>query len=112
MADNTGLGFSGGAILIGSLLLIVVLAYNFTKISTIVLFWVAFVLTRPFGATFGDFLTKPAIKGGLNFGTVGSSIVLFGILAVLIAIVIVKINSSKKAMLSIHSKDTSTTLTD
>src|SRR4030095_13653546 len=50
LADNSGLGFLGGAILIGSLLLFIVLAYYFTKISHIILFWIAFVLTRPFGA--------------------------------------------------------------
>jgi uncharacterized membrane-anchored protein len=49
------------------------------------LFWLAFVLTRPFGATFGDLLTKPTDKGGLNFGTVGSSAVLATILVALIA---------------------------
>jgi uncharacterized membrane-anchored protein len=51
----------------------------------VLLFWVAFVLTRPFGATLGDFLTKPHAKGGLDFGTVGSSLVLAGILVVMIA---------------------------
>ena len=44
------------------------------------LFWVAFVLTRPFGATFGDVLTKPAARGGLDLGTAGSSLVLLAIL--------------------------------
>lgn len=48
------------------------------------LFWIAFVLTRPFSATLGDFLTKPHEKGGMDFGTVGSSAVLGGILLVLI----------------------------
>ncbi len=93
LADDSGLGFSGGAILIGSLLIIVVLAYYFTRISTVVMFWLAFVLTRPFGATFGDFLTKPMEKGGMNFGTLGSSMILFGILAVLVTFSIIKIRS-------------------
>ena len=84
LADDSGLGFLGGAILIGGLLTLVVVAKNFTKISTVLLFWVAFVLTRPFGATFGDLLTKTTEKGGLNFGTVGSSIILFSILTLLI----------------------------
>lgn len=92
LADNSGLGFSGGAILIGSLLLVIVLAYYFTKISHVILFWAAFVLTRPFGATFGDLLTKPIEKGGLNFGTIGSSLILFAILVVLIVIAIRKNN--------------------
>lgn len=84
LADSSGLGFLGGAVLIGSLIGLVVLAFYFTKINRVVLFWIAFVLTRPFGATFGDLLTKPIQKGGLNFGTIGSSLILFSILAVLV----------------------------
>lgn len=84
LADSSGLGFMGGALLIGSLLTVVVLLYYFTKINRVVLFWVAFVLTRPFGATFGDVLTKSVEKGGLNLGTIGSSIVLASILIVLV----------------------------
>lgn len=76
LADSSGLGFAGGAFSIGSLIALIVLAYYFTKINRVTLFWLAFVLTRPFGATFGDLLTKPISKGGLNFGTVGASIFL------------------------------------
>ncbi len=86
LADSSGLGFYGGAILIGSLLLVIVLIYNFTKVSHVLLFWAAFVLTRPFGATFGVLLTKPLENGGLNFGTIGSSIILFAVLAVLVGL--------------------------
>lgn len=78
LADDSGLGFAGGALLIGGLLTIVSLAYFYTQISRVLLFWLAFVLTRPFGATLGDFLTKE--KGGLNLGTVYSSLVLVLIL--------------------------------
>ena len=84
LADSSGLGFGGGALLIGSLLAVVVLAYYFTSISRVLLFWIAFVLTRPFGATFGDLLTKPVAKNGLGFGTQGSSLILLGILVVLV----------------------------
>lgn len=84
LADDSGLGFAGGALLIGSLLALVVAAVYFTKMSKILLFWMAFVLTRPFGATMGDVLTKSHEKGGLNFGTIGSSAVLAGILIIFI----------------------------
>ena len=84
LADSSGLGFAGGALLIGGLLTLTVLAYFFTRISKILLFWIAFVLTRPFGATMGDVLTKSNEKGGLGFGTIGSSIVLGSILGILI----------------------------
>lgn len=96
LADNSGLGFAGGALLIGALLVLVVLAYYYTKISHVALFWFAFVLTRPFGATFGDLLTKTTEKGGLNFGTIGSSLILFVILAVLIVMSIMKIKRQEK----------------
>ena len=74
LADNLGLGFVNSAIVISVLLMVIVLLHFFTKISGTFLFWIAFVLTRPFGATFGDVLTKPTAKGGMNLGTVGSSI--------------------------------------
>lgn len=85
LADDSGLGFAGGALLIGSAIGAVVLARFYTRISTVLLFWLAFVLTRPFGATLGDFLTKSHEKGGLDFGTVGSSLVLAGVLVVLVS---------------------------
>lgn len=76
LADDSGLGFLGGAALIGSLLTLVVLATYLTSLDRVILFWTAFILTRPFGATFGDLLTKPADRGGLGFGTIGSSAIL------------------------------------
>jgi uncharacterized membrane-anchored protein len=85
LAHDSQLGFTGGALLIGSVIAIITLAYLLTDISRVMLFWMAFVLTRPFGATMGDVLTKTHAEGGLGFGTVGSSAVLGGILLVMIA---------------------------
>ena len=62
LADTSGLGFAGGALLIASLLALVLAAHYYTQISAVMLFWIAFVLTRPFGATLGDFLTKHTQK--------------------------------------------------
>jgi len=84
LADTSGLGFAGGAFLIAGLLALVLAAHYYSQISKVMLFWIAFVLTRPFGATLGDVLTKPHEKGGLDFGTIGSSIVLVSILGVCI----------------------------
>lgn len=84
LAHNSGLGFFGGAFLVASLLALVLAAHYFTQISSIALFWCAFIMTRPFGATLGDVLTKPHAEGGLGFGTIGSSIVLLSILIVCI----------------------------
>ncbi len=93
LADNSGLGFLGGAMLIAALLLIIVLAYYYSRISPVILFWLAFVLTRPFGATFGDLLTKTTEKGGLGYGTSGSSLILF---ALLVALLIFTMATKKK----------------
>jgi uncharacterized membrane-anchored protein len=96
LADDSGLGFAGGAILIGSVLTIVVFAHYFTKISNVLLFWIAFVLTRPFGATFGDLLTKNHEKGGLDFGTKGSSMILFSLLLLLILYTSISMKKNQK----------------
>ncbi len=84
LAHDSGLGFMGGALLIGGLLILTVVARYVTRVSTTLLFWIAFVLTRPFGATMGDVLTKSRAQGGLNVGTIGSSGVLGVILVSLI----------------------------
>jgi uncharacterized membrane-anchored protein len=84
LADDSGLGFFGGAALVGSVITLIALLYKTTSLNKIFLFWSAFILTRPFGATFGDLLTKPIANGGLGFGTIGSSSVLVTILVVMI----------------------------
>jgi uncharacterized membrane-anchored protein len=66
MAD-TGLGYEGGAFVFAAALVVVAALYFWTNISSVLLFWAAFILTRPFGATLGDFLDKPVSAGGLNF---------------------------------------------
>jgi len=80
LADSSGLGFVGGAILVASLIAIIAIAARFTHISKVAIFWAAFVLTRPLGATMGDVLTKTHETGGLGFGTIGSSLVLASVL--------------------------------
>ena len=90
LSDSSGLGFLGGAALISGIISLTALAYYFTKINHVLLFWIAFVLTRPFGATFGDLLTKPVSKGGLGFGTIGSSLVLAFLLVVFVIYTVIK----------------------
>jgi uncharacterized membrane-anchored protein len=67
MADNTGLGYAGGALVFGAALAILAILYFWTDFSRVALFWAAFILTRPLGATLGDFLDKPVHDGGLAF---------------------------------------------
>lgn len=82
LPDDFGIGFMQSAALIAGLLILTALGHYFTKISGVLLFWVAFVLTRPFGATFGDLLTKPLDHGGLNLGTYGASAFFAGLMAI------------------------------
>ena len=70
----------------GGVIAVVILLHYFSKINGVILFWLAFVFTRPFGATFGDFLTKPLAKGGLNLGTLNASLVAIAIMAMLIGV--------------------------
>jgi uncharacterized membrane-anchored protein len=84
LSDSSGLGYAGGALLITGLLAGLVVLTYVPSVPNVMLFWVAFVLTRPLGATAGDFLTKPAAKGGLALGTAGSSAVLLAILVGLV----------------------------
>lgn len=86
LADSSGLGFGGGALLIGSLLAIILALHFFTRASKMLLFWLAFVLTRPFGATLGDLMTKATDNGGLGMGTIRSSLVLASILVISISL--------------------------
>jgi len=83
-ADTAGLGYMGAAILFGALLLIVVLAYYRTGISHTVLFWAAFILTRPLGAVVGDFLDKPVSHGGLELSRYSATATLLGLIALCI----------------------------
>jgi uncharacterized membrane-anchored protein len=78
LADATGLGlgYEGGALVIFAVLAVIAAAYFVTRVSRTLLFWLAFILTRPLGATLGDILTKTHEQGGLDLGTIGSSTVL------------------------------------
>lgn len=75
-ADTAGLGYGGGAIVFGSLLALIAAAYYWTSISRTILFWAAFILTRPLGAVVGDFLDKPVNAGGLALSRYAASITL------------------------------------
>jgi uncharacterized membrane-anchored protein len=88
LADSTGLGlgYEGGAVLIGGLLALIAAAYFFTSVSHTLLFWLAFILTRPLGATVGDLLTKAHGQGGLDLGTIGSSAIIAVVLVAFIAV--------------------------
>ena len=85
VATDAGLGFQKGALVFAGLIVLVALLNQFTGISKAVIFWAAYVLTRPLGATLGDTLTKPHADGGLNFGRFTSSLVIAAGMVLLIA---------------------------
>ncbi len=84
MADDAGVGFAGGALIFGAALAVIAALYFWTNISRVLLFWAAFILTRPLGATVGDFLDKPFNHGGLNLSRPIAS----GVLAVVIVLLV------------------------
>ena len=86
VADTNQLGYLGAAVIFGGLLLVTALLYYFTSLSHALLFWAAFVLTRPLGAVVGDFLDKPIADGGLALSRYTSSAVLVGVIVALILI--------------------------
>jgi uncharacterized membrane-anchored protein len=83
-ADSAGLGYSGSAVLFGALIALVAALYFWTKISRTVLFWAAFILTRPLGAVVGDFLDKPLAKGGLALSRYSASAALLAFIVICI----------------------------
>jgi uncharacterized membrane-anchored protein len=85
MADSNGLGYERGAVVFAIGLLAVAAAYFYTKLSRTLLFWSAFILTRPLGATVGDFLDKPVSDGGLAFGRFYASAILAVLIVALVA---------------------------
>lgn len=85
-ADSAGFGYSGAAMIFGSLLLLVVALYFWTHVSRVFLFWAAFILTRPLGAVVGDFLDKPIDHGGLALSRYSASLILLAFIALCIFI--------------------------
>jgi len=83
-ADTAGLGYEGGAIVFGAMLAIIAVAYYRTNISRTLLFWAAFILTRPLGAVVGDFLDKPIGKGGLALSRYSASATLLALIVLFI----------------------------
>jgi uncharacterized membrane-anchored protein len=86
VADTNEMGYVGAAAVFGGLLLLTAVLYYFTSISRVILFWAAFILTRPLGAVVGDFLDKPHAQGGLALSRYTASLALLAVITVLILI--------------------------
>jgi uncharacterized membrane-anchored protein len=83
-ADTANLGYTGAAIVFGTMLGVVAAAYYWTKISHTALFWAAFILTRPLGAVIGDFLDKPRDRGGLALSRYSASAALLVLVVIFV----------------------------
>jgi uncharacterized membrane-anchored protein len=86
VADTHDMGYVGAAAVFGGLLVVTALLYYFTSISHVILFWTAFILTRPLGAVVGDFLDKPHAEGGLALSRYAASL---GLLVVIVALILI-----------------------
>lgn len=86
LTDNLALSYEQGALVTAGIIAFVVLLHYTTRISEVFLFWIAFIFTRPFGATFGDLLTKPTESGGLNLPRGYASLVTLTLLAIVLII--------------------------
>lgn len=86
IADTTALGYGGGALVFGLAIAIVACVYYWTSVSRVLLFWLAFILTRPLGATVGDFLDKPIHDGGLALSRPLASAVIAALIVVLVTV--------------------------
>ncbi|AHB88073.1 membrane protein with DUF347 repeats [Thermosynechococcus sp. NK55a] len=86
LTTNLGLSYLSGAMLTAAIIGVIMALHYFTQVNDIVLFWLAFILTRPFGATFGDFLTKPLTQGGLSLSRSIASLVTLGLLGILLIV--------------------------
>jgi uncharacterized membrane-anchored protein len=86
VADTAGLGYTGGMLIFGTLLAVAAVMYWRTTVSRTVLFWAAFILTRPLGAVLGDFLDKPLAKGGLELSRTNASLALLALIVVCLVV--------------------------
>lgn len=84
LSDNMGLSYLMGAAVTAAIIAIVIVLHYATRLNQVLLFWIAFIFTRPFGATFGDLLTKPITKGGLDLGTIPATLVTAVLLALIV----------------------------
>jgi uncharacterized membrane-anchored protein len=87
LADTRGFGYERGALVFAAALMAVVACYYWTGVSRVTLFWVAFILTRPLGATVGDFIDKPVADGGLALSRPLASAVIAALIVVLVVVV-------------------------
>ena len=102
VAEHLGLGYALSALIFGALIAAIALAYYQLKLNAVLAFWMAYILTRPFGASIGDLLSQPLSAGGLGLGTVGTSSVF--LMAIIILIAYLTIQQKKQVLIPLSTE--------
>ncbi|WP_373530723.1 hypothetical protein [Nostoc sp.] len=103
LAESLGLGYAQSALIFGASIAIIAIAYYHLRMNAVLAFWLAYILTRPLGASIGDLLSQSATNGGFGFGTVGTSMLFLSIIASLVTYLSLK--QKKPALLPIDRQD-------
>ena len=99
LAEALSLGYAQSALIFGALIAMISAGYYYLRMNAVLAFWIAYILTRPFGASIGDLLSQPAKQGGLGWGTTGTSMVFLSIIASLV--IYLSFKHKKSALLPI-----------
>lgn len=102
VAEHFGLGYAVSALLFGAIIAVITLAYSQFKLNAVLAFWMAYILTRPLGASIGDLLSQPVTAGGLGLGTIGTSSVF--LIAIIILIAYLTIQQKKQMLIPLSDK--------
>lgn len=103
LAEGTGLGYAQSGLVFGALIAMITISYYYFRMNTVLAFWIAYILTRPLGASIGDLLSQPVKQGGLGFGTVGTSMLFLSIIVSLV--IYLSFKHKKPALLPIDGQD-------
>lgn len=98
LAEASGLGYAPSGLVFCALIAMITIGYYYFSMNEVLAFWIAYILTRPLGASIGDLLSQPVKKGGLGFGTTGTTITFLSI--ILILIIYLSFKQKKPALLS------------
>ena len=103
LAEASGLGYAQSVLVFGALIAIVAISYYYFRLNAVLAFWIAYILTRPLGASMGDLLSQPATNGGFGLGTVKTSMLFLSIIVSLI--IYLSFKQKKPVALSIDQQD-------
>jgi uncharacterized membrane-anchored protein len=103
LAEASKLGYGMSALVFGALIAIITACYYYLQMNAVLAFWIAYILTRPLGASIGDLLSQPTPNGGLGWGTIGTSMVFLSIISSLV--IYLSLSQKKLALSSIEPQD-------